>query len=462
MKKQLSFSRLLHKDKLMMVVSLILAIIIWAAVDYEQGYTYEVSFNNVPVQVKLSDYAVNNGLRVVKGNNITATVRVSGTRSALKSLSADDIILTAEAESILYDGRYKVSLLPTVAKNCDIVEVSGADILGSRLQDKSVWIECTRFVDKELTLTSKENGFALSTDQVKMPNLTWDDGVEFAAIVLDDDAVKDGKVTINGSQTAVGNVKRVGLVISATKTLSQTERFVATLKAYDEKGQEVEGVTFVNPKSGEVGVVIRVITYRTEDLAVTSILNRPNGMKDDKIIVTPQRLVLGEVSGEKSVLDSYVENIHKSLVVDFDQLLPGEGENLVIKTIPLVEQSGIYFGDQSVKAISVSLDANDYGHRKVTIPLSQFNVVILCDEGYEATWDQKEMKNVVLCGPKDALNSMNPESIIIEIDARGQTEGSHTVTVRPQIGALENSDDFAWVYYGEDGYSMEYTIFASR
>ena len=462
MKKQLTFSRLLHKDKLMMVVSLILAIIIWAAVDYEQGYTYELSFSNVPVTVKLSDYAEKNGLRVVKGDNIKATVRVSGTRSVLKSLSADDIVLTAEAESILYDGRYKVSLLPTVAKKCDIVEVSGKDIMGSRLQDKSVWIECSRFVDKDLMLTSKENDLTLSADQVKMPNLTWDDGVELAAIVLDDDAVKDGKVTINGPQTVVSSIKRVGLVISETKTMSQTERFMAALKAYDEKGQEIKDITYKNPRNGEVGVVIRVITYRTEDLSVTSVLNRPNGMKDDRLTVTPQRLVLGEVSGEKSVLDSYVENIRKSLTVDFDQLLPGEEDSLLVKTIPLVEQSGIYFGDQSVKAVSVSLNVDDYGHRNVTIPLSQSNVVIVCDAGYEATWNQKELKNVVLCGPKYVLNSINPESIIITIDAREQEEGSHTVAVRPQIGSLENGDDFAWIYYGDDGYSMEYAIVKSR
>ena len=43
MKKHFSFSRLLHKEKLMMLISLILAIVIWAVVDYDQGYTYEVT-----------------------------------------------------------------------------------------------------------------------------------------------------------------------------------------------------------------------------------------------------------------------------------------------------------------------------------------------------------------------------------------------------------------------------------
>ena len=41
MKKRFSFSYLLHKDKLMMVVSLILAIIIWVLVVYNQGSTQE-------------------------------------------------------------------------------------------------------------------------------------------------------------------------------------------------------------------------------------------------------------------------------------------------------------------------------------------------------------------------------------------------------------------------------------
>lgn len=458
MKKHFSLNRLLHKEKLMMLISLILAIVIWAVVDYDQGYTYEVTFHNVPVQVQLSEYATKNGLRVVKGDDITATVRVSGTRSVLKSLRAEDITLTAKAESILYDGRYMVTLLPTVSEKCDIVDVTGADIVGSRLQDKGVWIECMRFVDKDFALTSKDSEFALTADQVKMPNLTWGDGVELAAIVLDDDAVKDGKITVNGSQTAIGNIKRVGLIISETKTMTQTERFTGTLKAYDDKGQVVEGVTFTNPQSGEVGVVVRVITYRTEQLEIIDVSNAPQGMDNGTIRVTPQQLVLGEISGEKPVLDSYVENIRNQLTVDFDDLLPADGGALMIKNIPLTETDGIYFGDQSVKSIVVSLDIEGYTYRTVTLPLSESNVVIQCDEGYEAMWNQQELKNVVLCGPKTVLDTIDLASVVIEIDARGQAEGGHTVSVRPQVGAVESGDGFVWVYYGENEYKIEYSL----
>ena len=61
MKKQFSFSRLLHKDKLMMLISLILAIIIWAVVDSNQGYEHTMDFT-VPVKVETSEFAT--GLRV--------------------------------------------------------------------------------------------------------------------------------------------------------------------------------------------------------------------------------------------------------------------------------------------------------------------------------------------------------------------------------------------------------------
>ena len=55
MKKRITFSQLLHKDKLMMVVSLILAIIIWALVVYDQGNTEERPISSVPVSVTLTD-----------------------------------------------------------------------------------------------------------------------------------------------------------------------------------------------------------------------------------------------------------------------------------------------------------------------------------------------------------------------------------------------------------------------
>ena len=177
----------------------------------------------------------------------------------------------------------------------------------------------------------------------------------------------------------------------------------------------------------------------------------------DKLVVTPSSLKLGVIP-EKGTLDSYIETVRNNLTVDFDQWMPGEESDPVIKTVPLEEMDGIYFADQSVKNLSVSLDVEGYGHSTVTIPLLDTNVTILCDEGYEAVLTQRTLADVVLCGPKDALKNFDAENFTIVIEAKGQAEGAHTVTVRPQVKEQEGSADVMWVYYGAGEYKVEYSI----
>ena len=61
MKKRISFSRLLHHDKLMMLVSLLLAILIWALVVYGPGNNEERELTGVPVSITLNDCVLSAG-----------------------------------------------------------------------------------------------------------------------------------------------------------------------------------------------------------------------------------------------------------------------------------------------------------------------------------------------------------------------------------------------------------------
>ena len=57
MKQRISLSRLLHNDKLMMIVSLVLAIVVWALVVYGPNNAQERVITGVPVSITLNAYA---------------------------------------------------------------------------------------------------------------------------------------------------------------------------------------------------------------------------------------------------------------------------------------------------------------------------------------------------------------------------------------------------------------------
>ncbi len=459
MKKQFSFSRLLHKDKLMMLISLILAIAIWAVVDSNQGYEHTMDFT-VPVKVETSEFAT--GLRVVEGADITATVTVKAPRSELKKMRAEDITVTADTGDILSDVTNKrVNLWVSVPAKCSIVSVKGSKIKTDKLTNQYyVQISCRQFMEKS---------FTLDPQQVEMPNLTLSneenmkfstEGMVFVAASAGDEDLKDNSVTISGPTAIVKEIGKVCAVITDTMNVSQTERFTATLVAYDKAGQPVSEITFENPASGEVGVIVPVIVYQNENFSIANPQNIPVGLSD-KLVVTPSSLKLGVIP-EKGVLDTYVETIRNNLTVDFDQWMPENGDNPVVKIIPLEEREGVYFADKSVKNITVSLDVTGYGHKSVSIPLSDKNVTILCDEGYEAALAQQSLENVVLCGPEDVLRRLKASEIKIEIDATGQAEGLHTFTERLKIDLPDSGEDFVWVYYGDAEYTIEYAIGKAR
>ncbi|MBP3514397.1 MAG: hypothetical protein J6J74_07990, partial [Elusimicrobiaceae bacterium] len=142
MKQKFSFKALLHNDRLMLLVSLVLGIIVWATVVYGPGNEQERKISGVPVVVTLGEYATDTlNLRIVDGADMKANVVVYGRRSLVEQLTAQDILLTADTSSVIAPGAYK-SLEIQAAKNGKLtdfeirkVESDGATITCD------IWVE---------------------------------------------------------------------------------------------------------------------------------------------------------------------------------------------------------------------------------------------------------------------------------------------------------------------------------
>lgn len=455
MKKQITFNRLLHKDKLMMVVSLILAIALWAWADYEQGALHDMTVSNVTVNVNLSNTAKNYGLRIAEGANVKATVKVVGTRKDLRNLREGSIhIETSESVTNVEDCEkpllLNVELPATVSTKCRIEDVSGTSITS----------ENGRYYLKVVAKVLSSVDFALSSDQVMMSHLSPEDSerMRFGTLEITGIADDEKNVTIEGWQENVKRVKKVYAVISESGTLSKIGRFKAKLVAYDENGDEVEGITFTTPVGGEVDVIVPVVVYRQETLTVTEAANVPSALVD-KLVVSPATLELGELP-EKQVLDTYVDQIRQSLTVNFDSWLAEENKPITqtvvtLKEKDVVEQKDGVYLDRAPNRITISLNVEGYTNQTKEIALGD-NVMIECDEGYTAELLSTSIQ-VKLCGPKAELEGIDAGDIRLVVDAKGQSEGDHKVSVRPMV-----ERDDTWVYYGSEDdamvYEIEYTI----
>ena len=97
MKGRFSLNRILHNNRLMIVISLVLAIILWAGVVYGSGSNEKRNINLGTYTLSFADnsYAKETGLSIIQGAEVDVQVEVSGPRFRINqaqseiSISAD-------------------------------------------------------------------------------------------------------------------------------------------------------------------------------------------------------------------------------------------------------------------------------------------------------------------------------------------------------------------------------------
>lgn len=423
MKKRLSFSRLLHHDKLMMVVSLLLAILIWSLVVYGQGNQEEREITGVPVSITLNDYASETmKLRIVSGANPTATVRVQGTRAELERLSAQDITVTADTGNVIKEGTYVLQIRATSSGDFSIVSLVGDDGTTS-----TVTITCDVWREQSFPIT------------VEMPKLTVTDATQyqFGTPSVSGAAVTEGAVIVAGPKSDINRIARVVANIPDETSISETAVFMADLLAYDAYDRPIDSVSFLQAEDAKVNVTVPVMVYRKVKLNPT-INHIPAGYanKENLFTITPTEV---ELWGVPSEVDEYIAAIQSQLVMDFDLLTPDD----LKKEIVLEAAEGIRLLNGS-ETLSLKINLSNINYSIVEVPLTEENVRILnCPEGYTVKVEQNRLPNVRLCGTSSKLRRIKPEDIVLVIDVADKIPGQQEIQARLELG-----EDTVWVCYG--------------
>ena len=123
----LSPSRLFRNNKFLLVLSLIIAVVIWVIISLSNTNESDRVINDIPIEINLSDEAVKNGLKIFSGDNQTASVTVKGNRVTLGSITSDDVIVSAQtAGTISTSGTYALSLTAKKAMSTDNFEITSS------------------------------------------------------------------------------------------------------------------------------------------------------------------------------------------------------------------------------------------------------------------------------------------------------------------------------------------------
>ncbi len=425
MRRKISLSRLLHNDKLMMLVSLLLAILVWALVVFGPSNTQEQVISGVPISVTLNDYAGETlNLQITEGANATATVKVRGLRSVVSRLSAADITVTADTGNVIKEGTYTLPLRATSNGDYTIQSVVGPDG-----HNDTVTIACDVWREAFFPVT------------VEMPKVTVTDkeNYQIGTPVIGNGVLTDGQIALSGPRSDINRIDKVVAVISDEASISESTVYTAAIEVRDANGKTIDSITFAKAEDKTVSVTVPVLVYRETDLTPT-VLNMPAAYASNSKLVTVSPAKL-ELWGVPSEIDDYIASVQQKLTVDFDHL----NKDGLTQMISLEASEAIrpVNGEEKL-TLKVNLSSVTSRTFEVALDENNFTASELPD-GMKATVKQTKVK-VTLCGPSWSLNGVKASQIRLSAAMPQTTIGLQTVKARVSV----SNNGYVWAIY-EDG-----------
>ncbi len=427
MKRRFSLSRWMHNDKLMLIVSLVLAIVIWSVVVYGPSNAQDQVITGVPISVTLNDYASQTlNLRVTSGGSAVATVKVHGLRSVVSKLSAADITVTADTGNVISEGTYTLPLRAVSSGDYSIVSVVGEDGTNS-----TVTVTCDVW---------KEASFPVS---VEMPNLSVLDEqtMQFGTPVVNGEAISAGKIIVSGSRTNVAKIDKVVAVIDEAAVVEAANNYTARLEARDANRRVLEEISFSNAEDGTVGVTVPVMVYRKIQLSPTlSHIPADYQSRKNLISVSPSAL---EIWGVPSEIDEYAASVQRLLQLDFDRL---SADNLTqVLSLPTVDGIRPVNGDTK---LTVKVNLSGITTKKLDLTLNDSTVQFTnVPVGYTVKCGQSALTGITICGPSRSLSRVKATNLRLSVNLSGvSSTGKQTVTARVSVVGYDD----VWVCYEKE------------
>lgn len=394
-------------NKFLLIFSLLISIIIWITISLSDSHQASSTVSNIPIQINLSDTAVDNGLQIFSGEDQTASVTVEGNRVALGSISSDDIIVSAQtAGTIQTSGTWTLSLTArknNPSDNFDIVSGVSPSVI-------------TVFVDQ-----LRETEFEIE-NKVKYK---VSDGYH-ASVSLSTD-----KITVKGPQTEIDKVASVAIVGTVDGVLTEDISEEFAVKLYDKSGDEISS-SMITLSDYTVTANFSVLPEKELPIAI-SFKNKPNGMNVDSFVTMSPKKIL--VAAPKDVLDK-LKSIPTEQV-DFNSL---DNKSVMLSLQLQMPEKTLNLSERD--KVKVKIDLSSFSSKNFEIPKDKLTVSGLDSSySYSVTTDSL---TVNINGAKSQLKQIKDGNIMCEIDASDLegTTGSITLPVKISLVGV----DSCWVY----------------
>lgn len=428
MKKNFSLSKFLHNDRILFIVSLIIAVTVWGVISFGPG-NVQTRTITATVKIDLTDTAVGyNDLRVMGNDEFTVNVVVEGSRSVIYGLGGGDLEVKPTLTDIQGPGKSEVSL--TVNKGG---KSSGYSV--KSVTPSTVTVECDYWTSVPYDVKLDEASLSLVT-------------VAGEGYIPKNSADTVSRVTIEGPREVLKQIDRIVPRVEKAQTISATTRLNARLLALNAGGDEVDisMCEFTGIEGNSVSITVPVWTERKVDLTYT-LHNTPAGVDPATLVTITNALGASAnsitLAGEAAALELVTGSIGNLGEYDFDHILPDEATFSKELALP----SGVTIVEGNVVTLKLNLDK--YTTKRLTLPVRGVSDVTVKNlpEGKTLTLQEQQV-DIILCGDAKSLREIKPDHFRLEVDAASVSESGsvrYDVRVLPPKGYTS-----VWVYYGVD------------
>lgn len=343
-------------------------------------------FRNVKVNFLNEASLERQGIVILEPENVEIKVTISGRRSDVIKISADDIIAQVDLSGY-GTGEVKVPVYVQVPVGVTLEDYSPKEIL----------FKFDRIVSKEVPVTVETTG-------------------ELAeGYVLGNPTVKPQTVVVEGPSSWLNSLSKVVATVDVSGITDDID-VTRPIKLLDDEGNSVRGIS---TKQNSVDITIPVYRVKSVPIELQTTNQLPDGYELVDIKLNPSKI---DIVGRKEILDK-IESI-STVPIDINELI--SNTNVPVDLV-IPEDVKLLNPDQKV---TVTLNVEEIMTKTFELTLRDVEILNL-SSGLSINEDDLNSRfSLSIQGIRSVIEPLDKDDVQIQMDLEGLGEGSHLVTVK--------------------------------
>ncbi|MCL1829980.1 MAG: hypothetical protein FWG21_00960 [Oscillospiraceae bacterium] len=379
MKSKVTLRSLFEKKFVLLIISFVLALSAWIMVAYLISPETTKVIRNVPVRTNERDAAYKTfGLHIVSETSQTVDVVVTGARTTVNGLTADNIRVTPVFSSVEFPGTFTLALAASRNNTTQSFNIQP--------------------IKDTIVLTFDAEAQKRFTVDTTVSGVSADDGLMFG-----NSGVTPLEIVISGPEADINRIATVSAEYNGQdEVLNQSLEVIVDIKLYDAAGREISAEN-LSLSDQEATITIPVLQRGILPLAL-DFVNVPKGFD-----ISTLNYVLSHTEIAVAADPAVIETLDTKIVGEVDLARFEIGEEYKFEVILPSNIKNL----EGIDTVVVTFPKENLDSRKVRV--TEFRVDN-APTNYDIEILTEFINNVTVLGPTEELELLMDSSVVAVVD----------------------------------------------